>query len=334
MIQAAVVGAGYMGTVYGRVLSQLPEAELVGLCDQAEGRACELASALGMHGYAGDDLEEMLRSAPGLQAVVIATPESEHVEAALAALEAGLDVYIEKPLAPTVAECEAILDAAAGQDRLVMTGHTTRFDPRFAAASDAVARGDIGEPVYAFARRNNPASRLGRLGSRVSVLGFLGIHDIDLMLWLVGRPVRSVFARSVRRTLASLGLDDCIVSVLTFDDGTLAVIENAWGVPDVQGQPTSVAFMLQGTRGIIEINPREQGFGIFTSETASYPDMCFKPELHGQITGMYRDAMAHFVHCVASRETPWANGQDGMEAVRVMEVIERSLAQGHEVPVT
>jgi predicted dehydrogenase len=333
MIGIAVVGVGYMGTVYARVLNQLPEAQLVGLCDQIEDRAQELANTLSMPGYAGSDLSAMLHSTPDLRAVVIATPESEHVGTALAALQANLDLYVEKPLAATVAGCQQILDAAGARELLVMTGHTTRFDPRFATAREAVARGDIGEPVYAFARRNNPASRLGRLGSRVSVLGFLGIHDIDILLWFVGRPVRSVFARSVRRTLAERGLDDCIVSMLTFDDGTLAVMENAWGVPDVQGQPTSITFSLQGTRGIIEINPREQGFGIYTPDMASFPDMSFKPELHGQITGMYRDAMAHFIHCIGTRETPWANGQDGMEAVRVMEAIERSLAEGLEVPV-
>jgi UDP-N-acetylglucosamine 3-dehydrogenase len=323
-----------MGTVYARVLSHLPEARLVGLCDQMGDRALELATTLGMQGYAGPDLTELLRSAPELHALVVATPESDHVHAALAALEADLDVYIEKPLAPSVVECRQILDAAGARNRLVMVGHTSRFDPRFAAAHEAVAGGVIGEPVYGFARRNNPASRLGRLGNRVSVLGFLGIHDIDLLLWFVGRPVRSVFARAVRRTLASLELDDCIVSVLTFDDGTLAVIENAWGVPDVQGQPTSITFTLQGTKGIVEINPREQGFGIFTSEGATYPDMWFKPELRGQIVGMYRDAMAHFVHCVRTREAPTASGQEGMEAVRVMEAVERSLAEGREVPLT
>jgi len=113
----------------------------------------------------------------------------------------------------------------------------------------------------------------------------------------------------------------------------LGVIENAWGAPDLQGQYASIQFTLQGTRGVIEINSREQGFGIFTAESAAYPDMWFKPEPHGQITGMYTEAMADFVRCIRTRQTPWANGADGLEAVRVMEALNHSLAEGREVAV-
>lgn len=333
MIEIGVVSAGYMGAIYARILAQIPDVRVTGLCDRLADKARNLAAALQIDGYAGDDLGEMLRSAPGIQAVVVATPESEHTRPAVAALEAGLDVFVEKPLAMTAAECGQILEAAARRERLVMTGHTTRYDPRFIAARDAVVRGDVGQPVYLFARRNNPSSRLIRLGNRASVLAFLGIHDIDVLLWMVGKPVRSVFARGVRRALAPIGLDDCIVSLLTFDDGTLGVIENAWGAPDLQGQYASIQFTLQGTRGVIEINSREQGFGIFTAESAAYPDMWFKPEPHGQITGMYTEAMADFVRCIRTRQTPWANGADGLEAVRVMEALNRSLAEGCEVAV-
>jgi len=319
-----------MGSLYARALAGLPQANLMGLCDTLEDKARNLATALGLHVYAGDDVGHLL-SLPGLQAVVIATPESEHTEIALTALEAGLDIYVEKPLAMSVAECRQILDAASRRERVVMVGHTTRFDPRFVAAYDAVRRGEIGGIVHAFARRNNPASRLLRLGNRVSVAGFLGVHDYDLLLWIIGRPVRSVFARSVRRALASIGLDDCIIAVLTFDDGTLAVVENAGGVPEVQGRPRNVCFELRGTRGIIEIDVTDQGFGVFTPETARFPDMWFRPEIYGQVVGMYRDAMAHFLTCVRTRQKPAIDGQAATAAVEILEAVHRSLAEGREV---
>ena len=331
-VSIAVLGAGYMGAVYARVLASLPQARLAGLADTLPDKARNLAAGLGLQGYAGRDAVELL-ALPGLQAVIIATPESEHTEAALAALDAGLDVFVEKPLAPTVAECQEILDAAQRRERVVMVGHTTRFDPRFVAAHDAIARGEIGQVVHAFARRNNPASRLVRLGNRVSVAAFLGVHDYDLLLWIVGQPVRSVFARGVRRALGAMGLDDCIIALLTFADGTLAVVENAWGAPDVQGRPRNVCFEVRGTKGIIEIDVTEQGFGIYTPESARFPDMWFRPELYGHTIGMYYDAMAHFVECVRNRKKPLIDGAVGMAAVQVLEAVERSLAEGREVTI-
>jgi UDP-N-acetylglucosamine 3-dehydrogenase len=329
-VSFAVLGTGYMGAIYAHVLAELPQTSLLGVCDILEDKARNLARGLDLHGYSGRDVEQLL-SLPGLQALVIATPEAEHTAGALAALEAGLDIYVEKPLAPTVAECRKILDAAQKHDRLVMVGHTSRFDPRFVAAHDAVARGEIGQVVHAFARRNNPSSRLARLGNRVSVAGFLGVHDYDLLLWIIGQPVRSVFARGVRRALGGMGLDDCIIALLTFADGTVAVVENGWGVPDVQGRPRNVSFELRGTQGIIEIDVTDQGFAIYTAESARFPDMWFRPQVHGLTTGMYRDAIAHFAHCVRTREQPVVDGEAGLAAVRVLAAVERSLAEGREV---
>lgn len=329
-VRVAVVGTGYMGSTYARIFAQLNDAELVGLCDRQPAKARALAAELGMAGYVGNDVATLCAQ-PSLQAVAIATAEAEHVAPALVALQHGLDVFVEKPLATAEAEARRILEAAEADGRLVMVGHTSRFDPRFAAAEQAIRRGDIGEVVHAYARRSNPSSRLQRLGNRVSVLGFLGVHDIDLLLWMIKRPVKSVFARGVRRALAALGLDDAIISLLTFADGTLAVLENAWGVPEVQGRPTNLHFSLRGTRGVIEINGLEQGFAILTPEAARFPDAWWRPERDGQIIGQYRDQMAHFVHCVRTRQTPWSNGRDALEAVRVMDAIERSLAADREV---
>jgi predicted dehydrogenase len=326
----AVVGAGYMGSLYARVLARASGARLVGLCDALEDKARNLASALGVQCACASNPADIMNLA-GLQALVIATPESQHTDITLAALEKGLDVFVEKPLAMTSAECQRIVDAAATSERLVMVGHTTRFDPRFISAASSVKRGEIGDVVHAFARRNNPSSRLIRLGNRVSVAGFLGVHDFDLLLWIIGKPVRSVFARSTRRALTAIGLDDCTISLLTFDDGTLAVVENAWGVPDLQGRPRQVLFELRGTKGIIEIDVTNQGFGIYTPETARFPDMWFRPEVYGQVSGMYRDAMEHFISCVQTRQRPLCDGEAGMAAVRIMEAVDRSLAEQREV---
>lgn len=135
----ALIGAGYMGAIYARILSQLPGVDVRAVCDVQLDKARSLAADIGCTGYVGDDVATAC-TVPGVHAAVIATSEAEHTAPALLALQHGLDLFVEKPLAPNVAECRQIIAAAQDGGRIVMVGHTTRFDPRFIAAHDAVQR--------------------------------------------------------------------------------------------------------------------------------------------------------------------------------------------------
>lgn len=327
----AVIGLGFMGDIYARVLKDLPEAELIACCDLLADRAVAMADTLNIPGYAGADYQALLRAHPDLDGVVVATPDAAHLEPVMAALEAGMDVCVEKPLATTVADGERMIAQAAATGRLLMIGHTLRFQPPFIALRDAVRRGDIGEVLHFFARRNNPNFVRDRLGGRVSVAFFLGIHDIDMLLWTMGQPVTRVFAKAVYRH--SPDVADSILSILTFADGTLAMLENAWGAPAVTGRPRRFQFDALGSEGTIEVHAHEQGIGIFTPEAATYPGTVFLPEVHGRLSGVYRDQVAHFVDCVRTRRMPICTGEEGLEAVRVVVALTRSLELGREVEV-
>ena len=165
----------------------------------------------------------------------------------------------------------------------------------------------------------------------MSVAFFLGVHDIDMMLWTMGQPVVKAFAKSVRR--GPLPVEDSILSILTFADGTLAMVENWRGAPDVTGRPQRFHFEAVGTGGVIEVYGQEQGVGIYTPQAATFPPTLFLPEVHGRLTGIYHDQVAHFVDCIRKGTPPACTGEEGLEAVRVGVAIERSLREGQEVTV-
>jgi predicted dehydrogenase len=319
-----------MGDIYTRVLADLPEAELVAVCDVVEERAAQAADRLGVPGYAGTDFRQMLAQHPDLDGVAITTSDQYHLEPVLAALDAGIPVCVEKPLATTVAEGQRMVDRAESTGVMLMVGHTLRFQPQFIEMRQAVRGGRIGRVLHFFARRNNPTSVRDRLAGRVSVAFFLGIHDIDAMLWTMDEPVVKVYAKS--RPGAGPA-DDTILSIVTFANGTLAMVENCWGMPAVTGRPRRFQFDVVGTGGVLEVYGEEQGIGVLTPKAADFPNTAWLPEVHGRLGGVYRDQVTHFVDCVAKGRTPICTGAQALEAVRVVAAIERSLAVAAEVDV-
>jgi len=330
-LRFGVIGLGMMGKIYSRVVANLPEAELVSVCDIVPERAAELARELGVAGYAGTDYRAMLRQHPDLDGVYVTTSDPQHLAPVMAALDAGMHVCVEKPLALSVAEGEQMVTRARAVGKKLMVGHTLRFQPQFLTMREAVLRGDIGRLLHFFARRNNPSAVRDRLGDRVSVAFFLGVHDIDMMLWTAQQPVIKAFAKAVRR--GSGNVDDSILSILTFADGTLAMVENSWGMPDVTGRPQRFHFEVAGTGGVIEVYGQEQGIGIYRPDAAIFPSTLWLPEVHGRLTGVYHDQVAHFVDCIREGRTPACTGEEGLEAVRVASAIMRSLEEGQEVAV-
>ncbi|MGH2355762.1 MAG: Gfo/Idh/MocA family protein [Chloroflexota bacterium] len=327
-LKLAVVGAGRMGQLYARIAAELPQTELAAVCGRSEAPVDALASRWGVPGYAGGDYREMLDEHAGIDAIVVATPEWLHVEPALAAIGAGKHLLLEKPMATSVADAARILAAAEAAGITLMICHQLRFDPRYALAREAVERGEIGELLHVYARRNTTSLAAARVQGRIPLTCWISPHELDLLLWIAGSRVVGVSACSrgdARRP------DGYFLATLRFATGVTAVFEQSWGAPPLGGRPRQALLDLRGTAGTVEVTPQEQGLAIFTAGGAAYPSVMESPVVHGRVFGVFPALVGHFTECVSSERPPLVGGREGLAAVAVAEAIARALQSGREI---
>ncbi|MCC6794422.1 MAG: Gfo/Idh/MocA family oxidoreductase [Candidatus Hydrogenedentes bacterium] len=184
-IRIGVIGVGHLGFHHARVYSTLEGVELVGVVDSDAERAMKVSLEFGAPMFTA--VEELL--AKGIDAVSIVVPTSAHRDVALQCIEAGVNVLVEKPIAATIEEAEAIVEAARRCNRIVQVGHIERFNGAVVALMEAVK-----DPRFIECHRLSPYPNRG---DDVSVVLDLMIHDLEILLALVGKEVAQVDAIGV-----------------------------------------------------------------------------------------------------------------------------------------
>lgn len=331
-VRTAVVGVGLMGLLFARLLTQSARGQLVALAEAEPGRHAQLEDEFGVPVFA--DCSQLLeRTNP--DAVVVATSDQAHLDPAMAVLERGIPLLIEKPLALTVADAELIVRTAARTKTPLMVAQVLRFDPRFALLRDAVARGDLGEIQFIHARREAPLAEGSRLAGRTSLAFYLAVHDIDAIHWMTQAQVRQVTASYHGHVP---GLDDTgamLTATLWLDTGAVATLQNSWTLPDSTYRVHTQLFEVIGTRGRGLVDALDDGLRLETGGQVAHPSAqyVFSPILHGRITGVYRDELEHFLECVQTRSEPAVTGEDGAAAVAVAAAIDEAAAIGRRCAV-
>ena len=327
-LQIALVGPGRMGRVYARLASELSETRLVAVCGRSEGSTNEVAEQYQIPGYPRARHEEMLANHAEIDAVVVSPSEWMHTAPVLAALEADKHVLVEKPMAVSLADAQTMVDTADRVGVHLMVCQSLRFDHPYAAMRQAVAAGEIGDVMHLYSRRNTIQFAAERVLGKFSLAYWLTPHDIDMMLWTVGRPITSVKAYSRER---AKGRQDFIIAVFTFDNGVVGVLETSWSTPAFSGRPQSEHFSIHGTRGAAEVLGHENAVAIYHVDgQPDYPDIGYTPVLHGRQEGMFRSLFSHFVGVVQGKWAPVVTGRDGLAAIQVAAALERSLESGNE----
>jgi predicted dehydrogenase len=180
-IRVAIVGVGDFGRNHVRVYRELPGAEIAGVYDTNAERAGQVAAE-----FSVPVLEGIESLAGRVDAVSLAVPTVDHARMGCALLAQGVDVLVEKPMAASVAEAGELVDVAARHGRILQVGHLERFNPGLAAVREVISR-----PLFF------EVHRLGIFSPRsldVDVIYDVMIHDLDILLWLVGEPVTDVRA--------------------------------------------------------------------------------------------------------------------------------------------
>jgi len=209
-IRTGVVGCGYLGRHHARILTGIEGSEPVGFVEPDGAKAAAIESAHGAQGMVRrGSIRELLEA--GATAVVVASPTVSHAEVAEELLAGGADVMVEKPVTATLAEADRLVALARSKGRILQVGHIERFNPAVAAIRPLVTDVKFIE-----------ADRLGVFVARaldVDVVLDLLVHDLDIALDLVGRPVREI--RAVGVPILSGKID--IASVrLSFEGGCVA----------------------------------------------------------------------------------------------------------------
>lgn len=324
----AVIGLGWFGEIHCDAISAIPSFELAALCTRTPTRLEELGRKYGVS-QLYTDYRELLAN-PDIDAVSVVTMWDQHTAPTLAALDAGKHVFLEKPMAHTVADCRLICDAAAKAKGHLMVGHICRFNPRYAMARQEIAAGNIGKVLSLSSRRNIPAAWTPEILNKIGPIVGDAIHDTDLMLWFTGARVTSAYAQTV--DLRGLKYPDVGQTMYRFDNGATATLETVWCMPEKTPFDIDERMSVIGSEGFVHIQDTFPNIGICTKDGFRSPDTTYWPTLNGVTTGALRDELSYFANCCRTGNPPTIiTPEESMAALEAALAAEESAATGQVV---
>ena len=332
-----IIGAGFMGMLHARAFSQLPDARVVAVSDPAlkeRPRLPGVKEPLELYADHGDLLRRR-----DIQAVVIASPEKAHRSAVEDAAAAGKHILLEKPIATTLDDADAIIHAS-GNVKLMMA-HILRYDVRYAQMKSAIAQGSIGKPLVCYARRNASVTEARRLSGRVEVEEYISVHDIDLAFWYFNDvPVKVSAEIAEGPVMRELGVHDFIWITIRFRGGGLAVVETGWGLSDAMarwrrpadwGGFGDVCMEVIGEKGSLYLDYRPMSLVAVDEEGWKFPDTLHWPQMHGEVVGDLLEEDRFFLRVLRGEQEMISTAEDGRKALEVVLAAQKSVRDGAPV---
>ncbi len=269
-LRAAIIGAGGIARAHLRALATLDDVEVIAVADVVPGKAREMADLHGIpHAY--ERHEDLVRHA-GLDAVHVCTFNQAHAQPSVDALNHGLHVMVEKPMAATLADAVAMVQAARANDRLLMCGIKSRFSDDILTARDICASGDLGHIYYAETVAQRRRGIPGRTFISQATAGFgatadIGVYALDTALWMMGHPLPVAvtgttlteigYAGPPKRGVhwrwdpAQLDVEEFGAGWIRFDNGAVLVLKSVWAM---HMESVGETFFL-GTQGGLQLTP-------------------------------------------------------------------------------
>src|SRR5256886_4288371 len=314
-LRVAVIGAGYWGPNLVRNLNEGPGAEPVAVADLSQERLDTIHKRFPAVRVTTDHTE--LFNDKNVDAVAIATPVGTHRRLAEQALAAGKHVFVEKPLAPTVADAEAIVRAAEKADRTLMVGHTFVYNPAVVTIRGLIESGELGRINYVDSQRVN----LGLHQFDINVLWDLGPHDVSITLYWLGEEPEWV--QCVGACYVQPEIEDVVFLTMGFPSGALAHAHLSWLAPSKLRTMTVIGSQKMAVYDDVQIlEPlKVYDFGVESLSSGelrrSYrPRDIRSPRV--PITEALQVEMRHFVECVQKGKRPRSDGEAGLRVVRVL----------------
>ena len=329
VVRVGVVGLGYWGPNLARNFARLPGAELAWLCDLDERN---LAKVDGLYPGARltRDLDDLLGD-EALDAVVVATSVPTHYPLGRRVLEAGKHAFIEKPVALRSSEAAELLRLAEERGLTLMVGHLLEYHPAVTRMKELVEAGELGRIYYAYSHRLN----LGKVRQDENALWSLAPHDISVLNFLTGDEPEEVSARG--ECYLQDDVEDVVFGYIRYASGVVAHVHVSWLDPHksrkitVVGEKKMVVFDDMETerkltvydKGATSTRAKYDSYGEFV--TLHFGDIHI-PRIGNEEP--LRVECQHFVDALRHGTRPRSDGRDGLNVVRVLEAMERSLREG------
>jgi len=325
-IKVAVTGLGEFGELHLDILADMPDVEVVALVSRSEKRTRQLAERYQVPHTFQDTLDMLEKVA--LDAIHVVTSDNRHLAPTVAALRAGVDVFVEKPISFDRQEARQMVDEAAHLNRKLMVGHILRFDTKCAAIKERISRGDLGQLLTVYCRRNT--CRAFIKSSRPHLFHRSAIHDIDIILWYFeGRKPVEVYMKSVDAFGEG---DDVFWGMITFDDGSLGIVETAWVLPDATPWRGHVQLEAVGRCGTALIDSPGNSLEIWTDRQVERPNTGYWTSMHGTTVGALRDEIAYFLRCLREdRPITMPYPEDAINSLIVADALKLSSNEGHPI---
>jgi predicted dehydrogenase len=335
MVRIGVVGCGYWGPNLIRAFLENPEATVVAVADRDPGRLERIHSRHDNIRYLLQDHRAMFDL--GLDAVVIATPPETHAQIAAECLRAGLDVFVEKPIAIKPRDALALVDLADAMDRVVMVGHITTYNPAVRALREMIESGELGEIRYIDAVR----AGLGLFHPRLNVVWDLGPHDIAILMYLFDDIPTTASTRGI--SCVQEHVEDVAYMTLMYEAGFIAHLRMSWLDPYKTRRISVVGSQKMVVYDDLEPQEKLRVYDKRVSairETDTFGDSQFAYH-YGSVLSPFvefdeplRVECQHFIECVQERRRPLTDARNGHRVVQVIDAAQRSLRlDGLEVAV-
>jgi predicted dehydrogenase len=327
-----LVGYGYWGPNLLRNYMDLPAVSVKWVCDPLAERL-EKAVSRYPSVQGTTDIKTMLDD-PDVDAIVIATPISTHHALAMQALRAGKHVFVEKPLAMNVAECDEMLQESEARGLTLMVGHTFVYSPPVRAVKAILDSGDLGEVRFITCSRVN----LGLHQKDVSVVWDLAPHDLSILIYWLGEVPLSV--QAMGRSCISNGVPDVAFLNVHFSSGIIAELEVSWLSPVKLRRTVIVGskkmLMYDDTESVEKVKIYDQGVDYKDPETFGEFQLSYRtggiysPRVENT-EPLYLEA-AHFIDCIVNGTKPLTDGVSGRAVVAALEAAQQSLDGGVQAP--
>lgn len=332
-IRAGVIGVGLYGMGHVESYLALPNVDLIAIADVDEAKVKSVAREHGIPQWY-TDYEDMLKDSD-IQIVSIATPDHLHFEPTMAALNSGKNVFLEKPMALVVEEAEKIAKAAEAANRKLTVNFGRRAQLPSLLAKEAIDRGELGAPVYAYARVNNtlmvPTSMLS-WSARTALPHWLMTHEYDRIRWFFGCEAKKVYAVSKSGVLKEMGIeaDDVFHATVEFENGAIGVCETAWILPETAPFIAQCKAHFIFSKGWVNIDNSAPVLTISTEDRFVQPGF-MAGKVHGHPVGTIHEAIRQFMKCVSEDRPPIVSAQDGVAITKIACAIMKSAESGQPV---